>query len=55
MNKDDLSPWQIIKRQQPGTDISLARSPPLMLDWLGPDYAAKEDLLARGYDVPCYP
>jgi len=55
MNKDDLSPWQIIKRHRPGTDIALARLPPLMLDWLGPDYATKEELLLRGYDVPCYP
>ena len=55
MNKDYLSPWQIIKKEMPKMDISLARLPPLMLDWLGPDYATKEELLLRGYDLPCYP
>jgi hypothetical protein len=25
------------------------------LDWLGPDYATREELLIRGYDLPCYP
>jgi hypothetical protein len=33
-------------RQSPG---------PLMLDWLGPDYATREELLLRGYDLPCDP
>jgi transposase len=55
MNKDDMSPWQIIKKVKPKMNISLARLPPLMLDWLGPDYATKEELLLRGYDLPCYP
>ena len=55
MNKDDMSPWQIIKKLRPKTDLKLARLPPLMLDWLGPDYATREELLLRGYDLPCYP
>lgn len=55
MHKDHKSPWQIIKELHPQTELSLARLPPLMLDWLGPDYATKEELLLRGYDLPCYP
>jgi len=55
MNKDYMSPWQIIKKVRPRTALRLARLPPLMLDWLGPDYATKEELLLRGYDLPCYP
>jgi hypothetical protein len=55
MNKDDLSPWQIIKKQAPHLDIAVAKLPPLMLDWLAPDYATKEQLQLRGYHVPCYP
>ena len=55
MNKDYRTPWQIIKELRPQTELSLARLPPLMLDWLGPDYATKEELLLRGYDLPCYP
>ncbi|MHC4424853.1 MAG: hypothetical protein ACYSYV_02010, partial [Planctomycetota bacterium] len=37
------------------TDLALARLPPLMLDWLGPDYITREQLSLRGYDLPCYP
>jgi hypothetical protein len=55
MNKDYMSPWQIIKKLRPKTKLSVARLPPLMLDWLGPDYATREELLLRGYDIPCYP
>jgi len=55
MNKDYMSPWQIIKKVRPKTELTLARLPPLMLDWLGPDYATREELLQRGYDLPCYP
>ena len=55
MNKDDKSPWQIIKKVRPKMILELVRLPPLMLDWLGPDYATKEELLLRGYDLPCYP
>lgn len=55
MNKDDMNPCQIIKKLRPKTDLMLARLPPLMLDWLGPDYATREELLLRGYDLPCYP
>jgi len=36
-------------------NIELARPPPLMLDWLGPDYITQDELDLRGYDVPCYP
>ena len=54
-NKDFKSPWQIIKNLRPDTDIELVRLPPIMLDWLGPDYIIKEELSLRGYDVPCYP
>jgi len=42
-------------RVRPRTELPLARLPPLMLDWLGPDYATKEELLLKGYDLPCYP
>ena len=55
MNKDYMSPWQIIKREKPEMSIELARLPPLMLDWLSPDYVTKEEMLLRGYDLPCYP
>jgi hypothetical protein len=55
MNKDYMSPWQIIRKEKPKISIELARLPPLMLDWLGPDYATKKELLLRGYDLPCYP
>jgi hypothetical protein len=54
-NKDYKTPWQIIKKVKPKMDIELARLPPLMLDWLGPDYITKEEIFLRGYDVPCYP
>jgi hypothetical protein len=54
-NKDYKSPWQIIRELAPQIDPAIARLPPLMLDWLGPDYIAKEELSLRGYDVPCYP
>jgi len=53
MNKDYMSPWQIIKKVRPRTELRLARRPPLMLDWLGPDYATKDELLLRGDDIPC--
>jgi len=55
MNKDFKSPWQIIKKIRPKMSLELVRFPPLMLDWLGPDYVTKEELSLRGYDVPCYP
>lgn len=54
-NKDYKSPWQIVKETWPKADIALARLPPLMLDWLGPDYITRDELALRGYDVPCYP
>ena len=54
-NKDGKSPWQIIKELQPNIDPAVAKLPALMLDWLGPDYATREELLLRGYDLPCYP
>jgi hypothetical protein len=54
-HKDYKSPWQIIKEIQPAFGIELARLPPLMLDWLSPDYITRDELSLRGYDVPCYP
>jgi transposase len=54
-NKDYKTPWQIIREFGPKIDPAIARLPPLMLDWLGPDYIAKEELSLGGYDVPCYP
>jgi len=37
-HKDDKSPRQIIKELDPKMNLAIARLPPLMLDWLGPDY-----------------
>ena len=54
-NKDYKTPWQIIKELNPKMNIELARLPPVMLDWLGPDYITRDELSLRGYDVPCYP
>jgi len=54
-NKDKKSPWQIVREINPKMNIELARLPPLMLDWLGPDYITRDELSLRGYDVPCYP
>jgi hypothetical protein len=54
-NKDFKSPFQIIKEVGPNIDTAVAKLPPLMLDWLGPDYITKDELFQRGYDVPCYP
>ena len=54
-NKDYKTPWQIIKEVRSKMDLELVRLPPLMLDWLGPDYITRDELDLRGYDVPCYP
>jgi transposase len=54
-NKDYKSPVEIIREVEPNIDPAVARLPPLMLDWLGPDYITKDELSQRGYDVPCYP
>jgi len=54
-NKDSKSPWQIIRELEPKMDLELAGLPPLMLDWLGPDYITRDELSQRGYDVPWYP
>jgi len=54
-NKDDMTPLQIIRQVDNKIDPAVARLPPLMLDWLGPDYITKDELSQRGYDVPCYP
>ena len=54
-NKYFKSPWQIILKIRPGMDIELVRLPPIMLDWVGPDYITRDELSLRGYDVPCYP
>jgi len=55
MNKDYLAPWQIISQLRPRTDPRLLALPPLMLDWLAPDYIARDQLAQRGYDVPWHP
>jgi len=54
-NKGFKSPWQIIKEIEPQMDIELVRLPPIMLDWVGPDYITKDELDLRGYDVPWFP
>ena len=54
-NKDFKSPLQIIREVGPNIDPAVAKLPPLMLDWLGPDYITKDELSQRGDDVPCYP
>ena len=54
-HKDNLAPWQIIRQLQPRCDPALAKLPPLMLDWLGPDYITRDELELRGYDVPWLP
>ena len=54
-NKDYKTPWQIIKELEPKMDIALVKLPPLMLDWLGPDYITRDELSQRGYDVPWLP
>jgi transposase-like protein len=55
-HKEDKSPWQIIKELATNKmNLAIARLPPLMLDWLGPDYITKDELSQRGYDVPWLP
>ena len=54
-HKDDKSPRQIIKELDPKMNLAIARLPPLMLDWFGPDYITRDELSQRGYDVPWYP
>jgi hypothetical protein len=55
MNKDDMTPWEIIRQLNPNLDPDLVKLPPLMLDCLAPDYLARDELSLRGYDVPWYP
>ena len=55
MNKDFKSPWQIIHELNPKLNIELVRLPPIMLDWVGPDYMTRDELSLRGYDLSCYP
>jgi hypothetical protein len=47
-NKDGKTPLQIITDISVKNDPAVARLPPLMLDWLGPDYITKEELAQRG-------
>jgi transposase len=54
-NKQKQTPWQIVHKEWPKMTIELAKLPPLMLDWIGPDYMTKEEFALRGDDVPCYP
>jgi transposase len=55
MNKHYQSPWQIVHHLWPKMTVELARLPPLMLDWLGPDYLTREEFALRGDDVPWLP
>jgi len=55
MNKDHQSPWQIIQKLRPSCDPNLLGLPPLMLDWLAPDYITRDEIKQGGYDVPCHP
>jgi len=55
MNKQHQSPWQIVQKKWPRMNPELARLPPLMLDWLGPDYLTREEFALRGDDVPWLP
>ena len=52
MNKDNLSPWQIIQRLQPDSNPNLPRLPPLMLDWLSPRPATVFSLRNKLYLSP---
>jgi transposase len=54
-HKDYKSPWQIIRELNPKMNIAVAGLPPLMLDWLGPDYITRDELSQRGYHVPWFP
>jgi len=45
----------IIHEIKPNLNIELVRLPPIMLDWVSPDYITREELSLRGYDLPCYP
>ena len=55
MNKDHMSPWQIIRKLKPKISPHLPRLPPLILDWLAPDYIERDELTQRGYHVPWHP
>ncbi|MCY2932508.1 MAG: helix-turn-helix domain-containing protein, partial [Planctomycetota bacterium] len=55
MNKDNLAPWQIITKLKPSMSSQLPRLPPLMLDWLTPDYIEHDEIQQRGYDVAFHP
>jgi transposase len=54
-NKKFKSPWQIIKEIKPNMNIKLVRLPPVMLDWVNPDYITKDQLAIRGYHLPWLP
>ena len=55
MNKEYKTPWQIVRQTNPKIPLQLVRLPPVMVDWLGPDYMAKEEYALRGYDLPWLP
>jgi len=55
MNKDNLSPRQIIQNLRPDLKPSLFTLPAIMLDSLAPDYLSLDTLSLRGYDVPWHP
>jgi hypothetical protein len=54
-NKHGKTPLQIITDISEKIDSAVVRLPPLMLDWLGPDYITRDELSLRGYYLPCYP
>jgi hypothetical protein len=54
-NKDYKTPLQIITEVSNKIDPAVGRLPPVMLDWLNPDYITKDELLKRGDDLHCYP
>jgi len=51
----DTKDLKDIPHYWPQMNLELVRLPPMMLDWLGPDYITRDELSLRGYDLPCYP
>lgn len=47
-NKHGKTPLQIITDISEKIDSAVVRLPPLMLDWLGPDYMTRGELSLRG-------
>jgi transposase len=55
MNKNNLSPWQVITKLHPTTNPQLPRLPTIMLDWISPDYIEQDQIQIGGYDLPWHP